>query len=468
MIAGEFLTREQVETVHRNALRILSEAGVEVDHQGVRKRLVGLGGCPDPLGGRVRFPAKLVERLLPAPAARRPPPSPPRLEVFAGIYQSRFLDPHTGQLGPFDELRLEQYVALANSLPRIGWIRLLGLPYSTQEMPAAVLPLAEKLFAWKFGAAPFGSVQSTGLCEPLLDMFACHAAAAGRRTDEVFTAIGYLVSPLKLARPECEQLLFFHERGYRMDIGHLPSQGGSAPVTFAGALTLALAEEIFLYLLQRAFREDAVFQVGEAIMTVDMRTGVPLYGRPELHRACAAFGDIARYYGCPCVVHTGLSDARTPSFEAGAQKATGALTAALTVGKGVIEAGLLGVDEICSPVQMILDHDLAGSLEALFRAPVVNDAECAVDEVLRVEPGNSFLGTDLTAQRCRSEFYLPRTWSNRPLEAWQRAGSKTDADLACEIYAEFERGFVSHSRTSDAEERELRKIITRAANMEAA
>lgn len=33
---------------------------------------------------------------------------------------------------------------------------------------------------------------------------------------------------------------------------------------------------------------------------------------------------------------------------------------ALTVGAGTIEAGFLSTDEICSPVQMVLDHDLAG------------------------------------------------------------------------------------------------------------
>jgi hypothetical protein len=56
---------------------------------------------------------------------------------------------------------------------------------------------------------------------------------------------------------------------------------------------------------------------------------------------------------------------------------------ALTVGAGTIEAGLLGTDEICSPVQMVLDHDLAGALSALLREPTVSEAECAGEEIAR-------------------------------------------------------------------------------------
>jgi trimethylamine:corrinoid methyltransferase-like protein len=178
----------------------------------------------------------------------------------------------------------------------------------------------------------------------------------GKRLEDVVVAVGYMISPLRLARQECEQLLFFSERGLRMSIGHLPSQGKSAPITLAGSITLALAEQIFLFLLQRAFREDAVFAIGGDVMTMDMRKAASCYGRPEQQRINVAFADLARFYGCLCYGHTGLSDAKLPSFEAGVQKSVGALITALAVGRGTIEAGLLSTDEICSPIQMILDH----------------------------------------------------------------------------------------------------------------
>jgi trimethylamine--corrinoid protein Co-methyltransferase len=441
-------------------LRILAEVGVRVEHDELARRLGALGGTVD-RGGRLRFAASKVEGHLFGNAAPRP--SRPRVEVFAGVYQSWHLEAETGRLEPFTEELLARYIGLAASLPRISHTVVLGLPFVPDGMPAQVAPLAEKLYCWKYGAQPGGAVQLTSLCEPLLEMFHCHAGMSGRPLGEVFRAEGYLISPLRLARPECEQLLFFAERGLRMRLGQLPSQGGTAPVTFAGAVTLALAEQMFLHLVNLAFWPGTEFSVRGDVMTVDPRTGVSLYGRPEQQRINAAFGDLGRFYGCASTAHAGLSDAKTPSFEAGAQKAVGALISALAVGTGTIEAGLLAVDEVCSPVQMVLDHDLAGSLAALFREPAVSAEECAVEEVARAAGAGSFLDSELTARRCREELFFPLTWSNRSLPGWERAGSRNDIDFAREFVARFRSAFRAESAISSEEERTLRRTILRAA-----
>jgi len=138
---------------------------------------------------------------------------------------------------------------------------------------------------------------------------------------------------LRVARLECEQLLFFSKRGLRMTISHLPIQGLTAPVTFAGTLTLALAEQIFLYLLHRAMYGDATLEFSANVFIGDPRTGAALCGRPEKQRINVAFAELARFYGCPCHGHCGHSDAWKPSFEAGA------LITALAVGEGEIKAG---------------------------------------------------------------------------------------------------------------------------------
>lgn len=452
----EFLSRPQVETLHHNALRVLAETGVRVEQEGMRRRLEALGAICNG-SGNVRFARSKVECHLFGNAT--PPAVRPHVQVFAGVYQSWYLEPETGRLGPFTEDRLARYIGLARSLPRVSHTHLLGLPFVPPDLPAESLPLAEKLYAWKYGAQPGGAVQLTYLCEPLLEMFRCHASMSGEPLEKVFCAEGFLVTPLRLARPECEQLLFFAERGLRMRLGHLPSQGGTAPITFAGAITLALAEQIFLHLINRALWPDAEFALAGVVMTMDPRTGVSVYGRPEQQRINAAFADLARFYGCPCTGHTGLSDAKAPSFEAGAQKAIGALMTALTVGAGTIEAGLLGTDEICSPLQMVLDHDLAGALSALLREPTVSAAECAVEEIARAGSGGNFLSSELTAARCREELFFPRTWSSLSVAGWERSGSKTDIDLARDYVAQFASAFAPTNAISPEEERELRRII---------
>jgi len=462
MRLSSFLSGSQVETIHRNALRVLAEVGVLVEHEEVAKRLRSVGGEVDE-SGRVRFPSTLVERALQDRTKEAPVENHPKVSVFSGIYQCQYLDPISGAYLPFDRDKLAFYLALAASLPGMGDRVLLGMPFEEPGIPISCGPLLEKVYCWRYGAVPGGAVQLSELCEPLLDLFECHASWSGRPLREVFAACGYMLSPLRLARVECEQLLFFAKHDCRMNIGHQPNQGGTAPITLAGVLTLSLAEQIFLFLLHSAFYENAPFELNGGVTTTDPRNVMAVYGRPEKQRVNAAFADIAQFYGCPCRGHSGLSDAKVPTTEAGAQKAIGALLTALALGEGFIEAGLLSIDEVCSPVQMILDYEIAKALSALLAEPTINDIECAFDEIAGLKAGEGFFGTELSASRCRTEMFLPKTWSKQSLSGWLRTGCKVDTDYARDWIASFNTNYCAGSLLSDAEERELSTIISKAA-----
>jgi trimethylamine--corrinoid protein Co-methyltransferase len=462
-----YLNDQQVALIHRNALRVLAEVGVRVEHEGVRARLAEVGGYSS--GDIVTFPAPVLEQTIAAtPKHPLDESSPIFIDGEVGVFHSYYLDPETNYPLPFTEERFARYIGLAHRLPRVGNIGMLGVPFPIEGIPPEYAALAEKLVAWRHGFGAGGSVHFTGLCEPLLELFSCHANYTGKTLPELFTAVGYLVSPLKLARPECEQLLFFAERGLNMYIGHLPSQGGTAPVSFAGALTLALAEQMFLFMLGKAFRGQIAWSVYGSLATMEVRRALSCYGRPEQQRTNLAFIDIARFYGCHCSVHSGLSDAKVPSVEAGAQKAIGALMAALTTGYGSVSAGLLSMDEVCSPVQLVLDDDLIGALRALVQEPVVDEIECAFDEITAAGPGGNHLGTDFTFDRYRNELFQPRTWSQDLINGWLGSGQRTDVDFARDYVQEFEREFTFAPSITEEEERELRAIITHAVKAERA
>jgi len=457
----QLLTRQQAETIHRNALRVLAEVGVAVEHGYLRTRLSSVGGHEDDATQRVRFSPKQVQRQIDEAPKRCMENGPPRVGEHSGIYQSSYLDPVTEEILPFDENRLALYAALGRNIHG-GTLNMIGVPFVLEGIPPAQLPLAEKLYGWKYGL-DVRSVQRTALCEPLLEMYRCHSSASGRSLEEAFAAQGFLISPLKLARPECEQLLFFHERGLRMNIGHLPMQGATAPVTLAGALVLSLAEQIFLFLLTSALWGSTEFFVGGGVSTVDMRSGNSCYGRPEMQRINVAWGDLARYYGCGCGGHTGMTDAKIPSTQAGAQKAVGTLITALATGHASLEAGLLSMDEICSPVQMVLDHDIANSLRALLAEVIVDETECAFEDILSAIGDGGFLGSDLTAAKFRSALFVPQTWDSQPLRAWQASGAQQVTDRALEIFEQFRRNFEPYTCISIEEEKELRGILCKAA-----
>jgi len=119
MRLSSFLSGSQVETIHRNALRVLAEVGVLVEHEEVAKRLRSVGGEVDE-SGRVRFPSTLVERALQDRTKEAPVENHPKVSVFSGIYQCQYLDPISGAYLPFDRDKLAFYLALAASLPGMG------------------------------------------------------------------------------------------------------------------------------------------------------------------------------------------------------------------------------------------------------------------------------------------------------------------------------------------------------------
>jgi trimethylamine:corrinoid methyltransferase-like protein len=225
-----------------------------------------------------------------------------------------------------------------------------------------------------------------------------------------------------------------------------------------------LAEEIFLFLLRSSFWKGEVFQLGASAPTINMRQAITCFGRPEMQRVNIAYADLARFYGCGCSGHAGLTDARVPSCEAGAQKATGALITALATGFGGIEAGLMGVDEIVSPVQMVLDCDIARSLAALLAEPALddNDIECAFEEIRDAGVGGHHLGTPYTAERHRNVLFQPLTWSYQNHAGWIASGRHIDVDHARAIVRDILHVSPPYSHIGEEEERELRRIIASA------
>ncbi len=456
----EILGREQAETIHRNALRVLEEIGVMVEHETLRAKLEGAGGRIVPGTETVRFAARDVERFIGSAKKKDERRGRPAIGGHVEIYKARYLDPETSVPTVFDRQKLEFYVGLARRLGFGDSTGMLGLPFVPEGESQDFFPLLGKLYSWRMGIMAFGSVHRTALCEPIIDMYRCHAEANGKKLEDCFFASGFLLSPLRLARSECEQLLFFAGKGLRMSIGNMPSAGGSAPVTIAGAVTQAIAEQIFIHILLRCVYGETGFGIGASVLGVDMRSGTPRFGRPEQQRVNLAFAGMAEFYGCGCSGLAGLTDAQTPSYEAGIHKATSVIVTALACGHSSVSAGMLDVDQLDSPVQMVLDADLVGSLKAIMAGISAEDGDCGLESIEEAVEARTHIGTEFTARRLREEYYLPRTWTGGRDKVVD--GIALDARKALEVVREFGKTFSPESHITAGEERELAGIIERA------
>jgi len=106
-------------------------------------------------------------------------------------------------------------------------------------------------------------------------------------------------SPLVLDAPMADGIMDFAAAGQVQMITPFTLAGAMAPVTLAGALTLAHAETLCSLALAQLVRPGAPVVYGSFTSNVDMKSGSPAFGTPEYVKAQFGAGQLARFVGLP-------------------------------------------------------------------------------------------------------------------------------------------------------------------------
>ena len=454
------LSTDQVQNLHHSALRILEEMGMEIQNKSLLNRLAEAGYPIDLSIERVYFPERMLEQYLTEADRYNWDQHKPSISATAGVYHSRYHDPIQNKLVPWDEDNLKLYFALARSLKNIQTAQMLG---SRLPVPGSLEPLYERYFCWKFGAQEGSSIYLDEICPYLLELYQVRADQTGIPLTDLFRGTVYLIPALKLGRGEAYQVMFFLERGLRVRIGgSMLTMGADAPITLAGAIALNLAEQLALCLLNWALWGDTEFKLSASLAALDMRTTIRPFGRPEMAIANMMMAQLARFYGAAFQGHSGLSDAKLPSVEAGAQKAISAVANLLLGGSFWMDAGLLGIDEICSPIQLVLDNEFLSALTRFTHEFSVDEETIALNLILESGPGGQYLNQMHTAANFREEHWEPSIWSRQMLQSWLAGDNKIDADIARDRIEEVRRVGFPHSHISNTLEKEIQSILSHA------
>jgi trimethylamine:corrinoid methyltransferase-like protein len=458
--AFNVLSEQETSLLHASAMRILAEMGMEIQNAILLSRLAEAGFSVDDFNQRVKFPESKVDQFLAAAQKHDWEHHIPSVGGSAGVYHGRYHDPESNQLVPWDEEKLAFYFALAREMEHIGAAHMLGCRFN---VPGPLEPLYERFYCWKYGAQEGSSIYLDEICPYLLELYELKAAESGQKVAEAFRGTVYLVPALKLGRHEAYQVVYFMERGLKVRIGgSMLTMGADAPVTLAGAVALNLAEQLALRLVNWALWGDTSFHLGASLAGLDMRTTIRPFGRPEMAIANLMMAQMARFYGAEFGGHSGLSDAKLPSMEAGAQKTISALATLMAGGSFWMDAGLLGIDEICSPIQLVLDNELLSALKRFTHAFPVDEEAISLDMILERGPGGQYLDQMHTARRFRSEQWNPTIWSRQMLQSWLEGNQKIDIDLAKDTLVKVKSDDYRRPHISSNFEKDIRTIIDRA------
>ncbi|MGH8254260.1 MAG: trimethylamine methyltransferase family protein [Steroidobacteraceae bacterium] len=446
---------DQVAAIHDAALTLLENQGMRVLAADARARYAAGGALVDEATLMVRFDRGLVAQSL-ASAPRDfslHALDPDRTVSLAGRGVAfaptsgppNIMDIERGRrAGTFDD-----FCNLMKLCQSFEAIHVLGSGVEPQDIAVHVRHLevtrAQLLLTDK---VPF--IFSRGH-QQVADNFALLRIAHGL-SEEQFAQRPYTYtvintnSPLQLDIPMSEGIVDFALAGQPTIITPFTLAGAMAPVTIAGALTLAHAEALAGLTLAQITRPGAPVIYGSFTSNVDMKSGSPAFGTPEYVKASFGAGQLARFLNLPWR-SSNATASNVPDAQA-AYEAQMSLWGALLGGCNFIlhAAGWMESGLSTSYEKFILDVEMLQMFAEVFQPVGATSADIGLDAVGEVGPGGHFFGCAHTMERYRTAFYAPMVSDWRNYGAWTDDGARTATQRANSIWHERLNEFVAPAR----------------------
>ena len=440
------ISEDELESIHLESLRVLSELGIRVLHDEARDIMRDAGASVDNTTHMVRFDPALIESLVAkAPGSFQLHARNPMHTVTMGGDEAVFsmmasapnascLDKgrRTGNQEDFRNfLRLSQ---MHNVLQVNG-----GYPVEPVDIHAGVrhldciqdlLRLTDKAFC----------IYSLG-AERNRDGIEMVRIARGLSHEQLleqpslFTVIN-TNSPLQLDIPMMQGIIEMAKTGQVSVITPFTLAGAMAPVTIAGALVEQNAEALAGIAFAQMVRAGAPVMYGGFTSNVDMKSGSPAFGTPEYMKAQLVGGQLARRYNIPyrssnvCAANTVDAQAAYESVFSlwGFVNSRANL---MMHGAGWLEGGLC-----CSFEKTILDIDLLQMVAEFLEPLDCSPDALAFDAIADVGPAGHFFATEHTQSRYKDAFYAPVLSDWRNFESWEEAGRPDAMQKANRVWKE--------------------------------
>jgi trimethylamine--corrinoid protein Co-methyltransferase len=434
---------DQVAAIHDAALTLLETQGMKVLSENGRRRYAEGGAQVDAATSMVRIDRGLVEQAIAsAPKQITLHSVEPGHHVPLSDGHVAFA-PTSGPPNIMDTERgrragtLEDFTNMVKLCQSFEVIHVLGGTAEPQDISPRVRHLemtrAQLLYADKI---PF--IFSRGSAQ-VADNLELIRIAHGITTEQfhsrpcTYTIIN-TNSPLQLDVPMADGIIDFATAGQVLIITPFTLAGAMAPVTIAGALTLAHAEALAGLTLAQIVRPGAPVVYGSFTSNVDMKSGSPAFGTPEYVKAAFGAGQLARHLGLPWR-SSNATASNTPDAQA-AYEAQMSLWGALFGGCNFIlhAAGWLESGLTTSYEKFILDIEQLQMFAEVFQPVGATAADLALEAVAEVGPGGHFFGCAHTMERYRSAFYAPLVSDWRNYGQWSDDGAKTATQRASGIW----------------------------------
>ena len=436
--ALKLLGESQIVEIHLATMELLRRTGVDVENEQIRDLMAQAGCWVD--GSRVRIPSDLIEwaiRIAPSRVAlcRRDGQPALQLEGRKGYYGTGsdtpfVIDVDSGERRPARLQDVKNVARLVDGLANIDFLMCMGIASDAPEMFTDLYHF--KAMVENTSKPLVYTAWSRQNLEAIIAMAEAVAGSPEALRRSPFCAL-YTepISPLTHAQESCEKLLFIAEKG--LPVVYTPGMqiGGTAPVTIAGALVQANAEQLSGLLICQLIRQGAPVICGGGVLFMDMAKGLISYAAPEFMLAMGGLSDLCHYYGLPIFSFAGCSDAKIFDQQAAAEGALWMMVSALTGGNLIHDVGYLE-GGLTASYQMIAAMDeVAGLVKRFMSGIEVTPDSLALPVIDAVGPGGHFIGEDHTFRNFRQN-WVPELFDRDSYGDWQEQGGQNLGESANE------------------------------------
>jgi trimethylamine--corrinoid protein Co-methyltransferase len=456
----EVLPDDKLEMIHQAVLTVLRETGVKMESAWALDFLESHGCRVDREVMRVRFPSELVEACLAQTSrafACRAPDSANDLWMAANtVYFSHAsgmetIDLDTFETRPPTKAEFADAVRIMDYLPTIDHLGC--YPYFGYEGIEPLMGIPEGVVI----NMQCSSKHQAACCSNDCELFTIQMAqAVGQELTGTITS----TSPLTWNGSAITAARRLVEAGFPICTVDGTLGGGTGPATVPGWIVVSNSEHLAMLVLIQLLHPGHRLIIGHFALAMNMATGAPAFGSITSSLSNVAFNQVWHRYGLPVSNGSpGYTSAKKMDFQAGYEKAMGALLSALSGGNSILLH--LGVSSEMSahPVQAILDHDIAGMIGRFIEGEELNEATLALALIQEIGPGpGHYLAKAHTRQWWRKEQYLPIAADRLAYPEWLTTGKKGALDHAQERYDEI---LAKHhpKPLSDSQEADLARIL---------
>ncbi len=422
-----FLDRREEEFVHERSLRCLDEIGVLVRSHKVLKTLESAGAHIDLKTGIAKIPEGMVkEALRRVPKnitlysrdgkhdLRLPVESSPHVATTGlGIYMR---DIDTGKKRPSTRKDIAEFVRLGDALDPVEW---LWTSLTATDVKQEAHGLHELWTAMQNTTKHVQSVEVSSADDSRRQVQLASLVSGSEealRKKPIFSVICCSIAPLSFDEHAVEGMAELARHGIPVASMTMSLSGGSAPVTIAGTVINANAENLASLCITQFTDPGAPHIYCSSSAPISMRTGSINYMTTEPALISASLGQMAARYGLPNEVGDwGINDKEEPGIPHSFSEIFGVV---LTTMSGTdVCGGMGGLDAVKGAAleQMVIDANLWDDLRPYMRKFTFDDDHAALDVIKAVGHGNSFLTHPHTLKNFKKELHF---WDPKKLE-WE-------------------------------------------------